>query len=472
MILRGPRNRPPCKNGSSRHLHIPGLRGGCMDHLFRVAAAVLAAFFHVSAWSHGTITAPTTGTTWRAYSTSPAISTAFTHSSAAAACAAFPAAFEAITPTYRLVQGTPDCSAGTSWTWRPQRKSDGALIGTAGASAQAQTGPVSCPAGSSGTPPSCTCSVGYAPSPDGGSCLPYSCAAGLTFAYADIPTTSLGSVTTCQGGCEVSSSVSYCHSSGRCQTGGWSYSGATCSTPNGTATDPMPPAVAVTCPQGQMVIGQVNGQDVCGRPSQASGTTRTTSTAADGSTSTSTTTTTCDGTNCSSTTTTSTTGAGGSGGGTSTTTTTGPQTPTVPDPSAPPSSGPASVFAGSCLTAFSCEGDAIQCAIAREQHRRACTLFDDPTLLSEKGNQAVQGGDHPEHHPYSSKSEKSLHFGSVIDRTDIIGSQCPDDVHIPLLGSTLVIPISQLCGPAAMLGNILVGISMISALFIVFARRS
>ena len=42
-----------------------------------------------------------------------------------------------------------------------------------------------------------------------------------------------------------------------------------------------------------------------------------------------------------------------------------------------------SEFGGACKEGFSCEGDAIQCAIAKEQHRRSCQLFDDKSQESE-----------------------------------------------------------------------------------------
>src|SRR5690606_10865770 len=59
-----------------------------------------------------------------------------------------------------------------------------------------------------------------------------------------------------------------------------------------------------------------------------------------------------------------------------------------------------SSFGGSCQANFACDGDAIQCAIAKEQHIRACKLFDDPSpesLLYEanKGKEGNQTGDLP-----------------------------------------------------------------------------
>lgn len=51
-----------------------------------------------------------------------------------------------------------------------------------------------------------------------------------------------------------------------------------------------------------------------------------------------------------------------------------------------------STFTGSCGS-FTCDGDAIQCAMAREQHDRNCILFDTPTATSDLGNAVVNGVD-------------------------------------------------------------------------------
>lgn len=51
-----------------------------------------------------------------------------------------------------------------------------------------------------------------------------------------------------------------------------------------------------------------------------------------------------------------------------------------------------SIFVGNC-TAFVCDGDAIQCAMAKEQHSRNCAFFDTPTPLSELGQSVLDGVD-------------------------------------------------------------------------------
>lgn len=51
-----------------------------------------------------------------------------------------------------------------------------------------------------------------------------------------------------------------------------------------------------------------------------------------------------------------------------------------------------SSFGGAC-SVFVCDGDAVQCAIALEQHKRNCTLFETATAFSTLGNSAAAGTD-------------------------------------------------------------------------------
>jgi hypothetical protein len=126
-----------------------------------------------------------------------------------------------------------------------------------------------------------------------------------------------------------------------------------------------------------------------------------------------------------------------------------------------------SSFGGSCAGGFTCGGDAIQCAIAREQHIKNCILFTTETTLSQLGNTSANNQATPEGHPRApgNITSTSLSFASVIDQSDAIGGGCPADVPI---GSIGVIPFSQLCGDLQMLGALLVGLAMLAAAFIVF----
>lgn len=140
------------------------------------------------------------------------------------------------------------------------------------------------------------------------------------------------------------------------------------------------------------------------------------------------------------------------------------------NPSAPQCKDSNSAFGGSCA-GFNCDGDAVQCAIAYEQHRRNCVLYETATPQSTAGYAALSAGDRPGDHPANEATAEALDFSSRIDQTDRLGGGSLTDLTIPVSSLTAVtIPFSQLQTPLAMLGNLLVGVSMLWALFIVFGR--
>lgn len=130
--------------------------------------------------------------------------------------------------------------------------------------------------------------------------------------------------------------------------------------------------------------------------------------------------------------------------------------------------GDGSAWGGSCASQFTCDGDAVQCAIAQDQHIRHCAMFDDANELSDVGNPAMDGNLRPDGHPFEAPGEVSMDFGAVIDQTDLIGAACPADYVFPYGGGSLSIPFSRYCSELAMLGNLLVGVAMLAAVVIVF----
>ena len=122
-------------------------------------------------------------------------------------------------------------------------------------------------------------------------------------------------------------------------------------------------------------------------------------------------------------------------------------------------------FQGPCSSGFICEGDAIQCAIAQEQHRRACKLFDDKNSESElyennKGKEGNQTADLP--------GNETISLAGRIDTSDALGGgSCIGDLNVTVWGSAVTLPLSNLCQYLAMLGNILVAVSLLMAARIV-----
>lgn len=121
-------------------------------------------------------------------------------------------------------------------------------------------------------------------------------------------------------------------------------------------------------------------------------------------------------------------------------------------------------FGGAC-GAFTCKGDGVQCAIAQDQHKRNCTLFDQATALSDIGVASTTAGLKPADHPGAAGNITSVTLsGASFDQTDIIGgSSCPGDVQIATpFGSTFALELSRLCTPAAWFGNILLAFTALA----------
>lgn len=224
-----------------------------------------------------------------------------------------------------------------------------------------------------------------------------------------------------------------------------------------------------TCPGG--TTGEVNGRTVCVNFDPKTNTIEsvkaTTSTTANGSgtvTATSTTTTTCSNGSCN---TTSTTVVNNNGTTSSETKTTDePQSDFCAKNPTDPQCTDEGSFTGACAAGFSCSGDAIQCAVAREQHVRNCALFDatsDEAALytSEKNKAGNQTTGLP--------GNDAVSVGpSSFDTSDALGGgSCIGDKSITVAGRVVVIPFSNVCEYLAALGNVLLAVSFLYAARIV-----
>lgn len=226
--------------------------------------------------------------------------------------------------------------------------------------------------------------------------------------------------------------------------------------------------------------GTVNGVEVCVNKvpeNGVGGTTETTEETKDNETKkvTKDTQTECNNGVCTTTTTTTTTTTNNTTG--TVTTTTGTATTTKPQAgfcSENPSSKlcgsgdeKGSSFGGTCSAGFTCEGDAIQCAMAQEQHRRACKLFDDQAPESElynaeKSKTGKRTGDLP--------GNETIAFGSsMYDASNALGpGTCISDLPADVLGQTVSLPISQICPHLATLRLALLAFGALLWVLIVF----
>lgn len=122
-------------------------------------------------------------------------------------------------------------------------------------------------------------------------------------------------------------------------------------------------------------------------------------------------------------------------------------------------------FEGSCMAGFTCEGDALQCAQTREQHRRNCELFEKDSDSNSLTNKALNGTDDKSADALKA-SAGQVNVSSTFDQSGLGWSHsCPADPRIPLgfggSNSEFSIPFSRICGPLGVLSLAGVGITLL-----------
>lgn len=426
--------------------------GGGMDNLYRVTKLLLwffvgaylgvyatwamADYPAVKRWSYGQPTA--------AASVAAALAQwdAGHPSNPVCAQGAFVESAMSATKEYRIIGGDGQCSIPSPTTWS---------ILTVGAS-------WTCPSGGVF---------------DGNAtCVQTPCVAGAAAGYYATGFTTSACINGCSLTRSATGSVSAC--SGWSNATGWSscylaQNGQNCSTPSGSLTTAMG-----QCPVGQCP-GTINGVPVCApctgkTDTQTTGTKTTTN--SDGSTTSTTTTTntTSDGDSTTTTTTTNTTNTPAGGGTPTTTTTTDSETKPkdsfcIENPDSPLCKQ--SSFGGSCGS-FSCDGDAVQCAMAREQHTRNCTMFETQTAMSQLGNQVADGNDpQAANMPWDAGKVQSKDLSNVISQQRFLSSGGMEDKTVTVAGQSFSIPFSKANQVLQIMGAIVVTFSLIAAARIV-----
>lgn len=278
---------------------------------------------------------------------------------------------------------------------------------------------------------------------------------------SSIPTTG------CVGGCVVT----YEKSMGAYGSGKWwqiasaKATGQSCTavTPQPTAptTGPKTPETSpeYDCAKAGQGFGTVNGTVICTGPAtnqtkEDKDTTKTTN--PDGTQTETTKETTCTGGTCTETTTTTNCDANGNNCTSSTTT----STKTGQGDADEGEEEPESKWGGNCTAGFSCSGDAIQCAIAKEQHIRNCQL--EPTQAHKDKGQNVIDGVLEANDPRRPENKGSEAFGNWSSEGGMTGS-CPADFAVDLYGQTIVVPWSDLCPHFNAMGYAMLAVAWVIA---------
>ena len=166
-------------------------------------------------------------------------------------------------------------------------------------------------------------------------------------------------------------------------------------------------------------------------------------------------------------------------GSTTTSTTNGPKTGNKDNPGFCDQNPQASIckeshFGGACGGSFTCDGDAVQCAIAREQHVRACQMYEPATAGgdwadgAQKLATAKADGDVPSWSPSHPGNLVTTNFdwSTTIDHSSTLSASCPADVVIGDTGA--VLPLSSLCPYLGTLGVFIEAMTAIACAFILF----
>lgn len=96
---------------------------------------------------------------------------------------------------------------------------------------------------------------------------------------------------------------------------------------------------------------------------------------------------------------------------------------------------------GSCGGSFQCKGDSVQCAIAVEQHKRNCELFDksDPFKLAFENAVNSQNED-------GTLSGTEVDLSGHLNVDSVIGNgQCPSDLIVTVFGQDIPVKLSEFC---------------------------
>lgn len=121
-------------------------------------------------------------------------------------------------------------------------------------------------------------------------------------------------------------------------------------------------------------------------------------------------------------------------------------------------------WGGSCGS-FTCDGDAIQCAMAKEQHKTNCKLFDEKN--GHKLTQAaLDGTDEQSADKLRGKAEQ-ISVGTNFDQSGLGWAKgCPADPEIALgfVQQSFTIPFSRICGPLEALSLAGVGITLLGCM--------
>lgn len=128
-----------------------------------------------------------------------------------------------------------------------------------------------------------------------------------------------------------------------------------------------------------------------------------------------------------------------------------------------------SSFSGSCAGSFACDGDAVQCAIARDQHVRNCTLFDSTHADATGGLTTISDGNAATG-PYGTAigtpgNPLEVDVGGMMAAGpgNSYSSACPADIVYTTSFGVITIPLASACPALQLAGQIAVAFTLLSS---------
>lgn len=122
-----------------------------------------------------------------------------------------------------------------------------------------------------------------------------------------------------------------------------------------------------------------------------------------------------------------------------------------------------SSFSGSCAAGFTCDGDSVQCAQARELYRLSCALqADSPEAALYAANASANPGE-------ASIPSETVNIGpGAFDASNALGaSACLADLTLTVWGADVTLPLSDVCPALDYLRLLLLAVAWLAAFRIV-----
>lgn len=112
--------------------------------------------------------------------------------------------------------------------------------------------------------------------------------------------------------------------------------------------------------------------------------------------------------------------------------------------------------------AFTCSGDAIQCAMAKDQFELHCKLAQEQNAQLDIGQKMIDGTDNSVPNPADVANRSTFSIGSL-DMSSPYAARCPDDVVFSVMGKSSTLPLSLWCPYLTLIGNVFMALSLVSA---------